>query len=92
MNIISTQFRILWNPYLGLGRCDTRIIPYDCIKWSNTMYLPRDPYLVPKNQSIYSSETKWKYYPILGKHNDWEIMDFIAKGTDEEEYESVQFF
>ena len=32
---------------------------------------------------------KKKYYPILGKHNDRVIMDFIEKFTDEEEYKSV---
>ena len=33
---------------------------------------------------------KCKYYPILGKHNDGVIMDFIDKGTYEEEHESGQ--
>ena len=87
MNIISTQFRILWNPYLGLGRCDTRIIPYDCIKWSNTMYLPRDPYLEQNHQPIYCSVKKCKYDQILGKHNDGIIIFFIDKGKYAEEYE-----
>ena len=55
------------------------------------MYLTRDPSLIPKDLPRYSSATKLKYYPILGKHNDCVKMDFIKKeGIDEEEYESAQ--
>ena len=38
--------------------------------------------LVPKDQPIYSSAIKYKYYPILGKYNDWVIINLIDKGTD----------
>ena len=48
------------------------------------MDLPWDPYIVPKDQPRYYSVTKFKYYPILGQHNDWEITDFIDKGTYKE--------
>ena len=50
------------------------------------MYLPCYTYLVPTYQPRYSLVKKWKYYPILGKHNDWVIIYFIYKVTDEEEY------
>ena len=53
------------------------------------MDLPWDPYLEPRYQTIYSSVTKYKYDPILGKNNDWEMMDFIGKGTYEQLYELV---
>ena len=53
------------------------------------MDLPRYAYILHKDHPIYSSVTKCKYYPILGKHNDRVIIGFIDKGTDEEEYKSV---
>ena len=53
------------------------------------MDLPWDKSLVPKYQPWYYSVTYYKYYLILGKHNDRVIMDFIGKGRDDEEYESV---
>ena len=41
-------------------------------------------YLVPKDYIRYYSATTKKYYPILGKHSDREIMDSNDKVTDEE--------
>ena len=46
------------------------------------MDLPWDPSLVPKYQTIYSAEIECKYYPILGKYNDWYIIYFIDKSVD----------
>ena len=52
------------------------------------MDLTWDPYLEPIHHPRYSSVTKCKYYPILGKHNDGVIMDFIDKGIEKEQFES----
>ena len=60
--------------------------------FSNAMDLPWDPYILPKDHIRYSSVTKWKNYPILGKHIDWVIMGFIEKGTCYDEYESFHIF
>ena len=54
------------------------------------MYLSWDASLVPMDQPRYSLVSNWKYYQILGKHNDMILMDLIDKGTDEEEYDSAQ--
>ena len=54
------------------------------------MGLPWDPYLVQKDKPRYYSVTKLKYYPIIRKRNNWFIMYFIDKETDEKECESVQ--
>ena len=54
------------------------------ILYSDTMGLPWHTSLVPKVQPRYSTVTKFKYYPILGEHNDWVIMNFIKKCIDEE--------
>ena len=89
MNVFLTHYHIQCDPYLGIGRCSIRIISCDFIVCINAMDLPWGPYLVPKDQSRYSSAKKFKYYPILGEHNDWVIMDFIDKFIDEEEYEEV---
>ena len=57
-----------------------------CTEHINSMYLPWDPYLVPNYQLRYSSVTKFKYYPILGKHYNWVIMNFIEKVRDMKQY------
>ena len=66
--------------------CPIRTIPCACIECRNSMDLPWYPYLVPKDQPRYSSVTNLKYYPIWGEYNDWVIMDFIDKGTYEEDH------
>ena len=48
------------------------------------MDLPWYAYIVTKYHTRYSSVTTFKFYPLLGKHSDWFIMDFIDKGTDED--------
>ena len=53
------------------------------------MNSPWYPYIVPKDNPRYYSATKFKYDPIAGKDNDWEIMYFIDKGTHEQEYKEV---
>ena len=35
---------------------------------------------------------KIKYYQILGKHNDWVIMDLLDKGKYEDEYKPAHKF
>ena len=70
VNGILTHYNIIWDPYIGLGIFSIRRIPCDCIDLINSMYLPWDPYIVPKYQPIYYSVKK-ENYPILGKHNDW---------------------
>ena len=74
---ILTHYHKICDLYLGIGRYKIRIIPFACIYFISDMDLPWDPYLVPKDQLKYYSVTKLKYYPILGKHNDQEIMYFI---------------
>ena len=54
------------------------------------MDLPWYPYIIPKNQPRYSSVTKFKYYPILGNHNDCVIMGSVGKVKNEDEYEAFQ--
>ena len=90
MNGILTHCHIICDPYLGIGIYVLNIILCSYLYFRNSMDLPWDPYLVPRDKSRYYSVKKCKYYPILGKHNDWVITDFIEKDTDEEEYESVQ--
>ena len=85
VNNVLTHYNIIWDPYLGIGRCEIKIISYLCIDFINVMDLSWDQYLVPKAQPRYSSVKK-QYYPILGKHNDWVLMDYIDKVTYEEEY------
>ena len=77
VNGILNHYIIRCDPYIGLRRFSIIRIPGACINFRNSMDLTCDPYLVPKDQIIYCSVTKWKYYPILGKQNDWEIMYFI---------------
>ena len=84
-----THYRIRCDPYLGIGIFSMIIIPCTCIYCRNSMDLPWGKSLIPRYHPRYSSVTKFKYYPILWKHNDWLTIDFIEKGTDEEEYESV---
>ena len=36
-------------------------------------------FIVPKDQFVYYSVTKWKYDPILGKKNDWLLMYLSTK-------------
>ena len=78
------KYFIICYPYLGIGIFKIIIIPCSCIDCRNTMDLTWDPYLVPK---YHPNSVKIKYYPILGKYNDWTIMGFIGKVTDEEKYE-----
>ena len=54
------------------------------------MYFPCDKPLVPKDYPRYPSVTKWKYYQILGKHNNRVVINFIDKVAYEEQYKSVQ--
>ena len=54
----------------------------------DTMGLPCDTYILAKDQLIYYSVTKCKYYPILLKNNDRMIMDFIEWVRDEQQYET----
>ena len=58
VNVILTHSHIICDPYLGLGICATKRIPYACIDCINAINLPWDPYLVVKNQPRYSSVTK----------------------------------
>ena len=76
VNEILTHYHIWCDPYIGPGKCAMKIISCACIKYNFLMDLPLDPSLVPKYQPIYYSVTEYKYYPILGKHNDWVIMDW----------------
>ena len=79
VNGILTCDHITCGPYIGLGGFKIRIISCSCIYCINSMHLTWDSYIVLKYQSRYYSVTKCKYYPILGKHNDLLIMDFIYK-------------
>ena len=54
VNRILTQCHILYEPYLGIGIYETRIISCDFIYFRNAMYLTWDTYLVPKEQTRYS--------------------------------------
>ena len=81
VNSILTCYHIRYDPYLGIVRCIIRIITCYCIYFRNAMDLLWDIYTVPKDHSIYYSATKCKYYPIIGKHNNWAIIYFIDKGS-----------
>ena len=74
VNGILTHYHLICYPDIGIGRCSIKIIPCYCIDFRSSMDLPKD-------QPRYTSVTKWKYYSILVKHNDWVIMYFIDKGT-----------
>ena len=76
MNVVLTHYHIQCEPYLGIGWCEIIRIPCAFIDCSNFVDLPWDPSLLSKDQTIYSSVTKFKYYSILGKHNYSEIMEF----------------
>ena len=76
-NGILTHHHIICDPYIDIRRFATRRIPCTFIDFINSMDLPWDPYIVPKDHPRYSSITKYKYDLILGKQNDWEIMYFI---------------
>ena len=56
------------------------------------MDLSWDSFIVPKDKPRYSSVTKYKYHPIVGKHNYRVIMNLVEKVTDKEEYESFHNF
>ena len=47
-------------------------------------------HLFTKGSAYILFSEKFKYYPILGKKNDKVIMDFIYKGKNDEEYESLK--
>ena len=55
VNNVLTHYNIIWDPYLGIGRCEIKIISYLCIDFINVMDLSRDQSLVPKAQPRYSS-------------------------------------
>ena len=57
INGIWTQYHIRCHPYIVIGIIEIRIITCACIYFKNTMDLPWDPYLVSKDQPIYSAET-----------------------------------
>ena len=77
-----TQYQIRCDPNIGIWIFEIRRIHRTCIYLRNAMDLPWDPSLVPKYQTIYSAEIECKYYPILGKYNDWYIIYFIDKSVD----------
>ena len=58
MNCILTHYHILCDPYLGLVICDTIIITYDFIEFSNAMGLPWETYFVPNYHPRFSSVKK----------------------------------
>ena len=78
--------------HLGLGIFAIRRIPYYYLDLRNSMDLPWETSLAPKDQPIYYSVTKYKYDTILRQHNDWVMMYFIYIGIDEEEYETFHTF
>ena len=51
-------YHIICDPYLGLGRFAIIKITCTCIDFRNAMDLPWDTYIVPKDQTRYSSVTK----------------------------------
>ena len=55
VNGIITHYYIRCDPYLGICRYKIRIIICAFIEYINCMYLPRNTYIVPKDQTIYSS-------------------------------------
>ena len=73
-----------FDTYIGILWCEIIRIPYYFIDCRNYIDLTCETSIVTKDQPIYSSVIKYKYYPILGKHNDRVIMDLIDKGTDKE--------
>ena len=58
VNVILTHYHIICYPYIGIGRFPIRIIPCDCIEFSNKMDLLWYPTIVPNNQLRYSSVKK----------------------------------
>ena len=71
MNGTSTQYQISCDPYLGIGKCKIKMTPYDYIGCRNSMDLPWDPYIVPKDQPILFLVKKRKYDQVLGEHKNW---------------------
>ena len=55
VNGILTHHHIICDPYLGLDGYSIRRISCDFIDQRNVIYLPWNPYLVPKDWSRYSS-------------------------------------
>ena len=86
MNGTLTHYHIICNTDIGLGRFSIRIIPCSCVELSYAIDLPCNPYLLPKDYPWFSSVTEFTCYLVIGKHNDWEILYLINKGTYEEEY------
>ena len=84
MNVTLTNYHIICDTYLGFIIYAIIRTPYACIEWINDMYLQWYPYIVPNDQTRYSSVEKWKCYPILGKHDDRVIMYFFNIITYEE--------
>ena len=66
VNGILTNYHLIYDTYLGIGRCSTIRIPYDCIVFRNIIDLTWDQYLEPRDHQRHSSVTKWTFYPILG--------------------------
>ena len=87
VNGILTHYHIHCYPYLVIGGFDLIITPRDCIEWKNTMDLTWHPSLLPMYHPRYYLGTKPKYYPILGKHNDWVMTDLFDKAKYEYEQE-----
>ena len=57
VNVILTHYHIICDPYLGLGIFAIIKMPFACIDLRNSMDLPCDQYLVPKDQPRYYSVT-----------------------------------
>ena len=55
---ILTRYHLIFDPYLGIGRCSIRIIPCCFIECRYDIYLTWNTYISPKYQSRFASETE----------------------------------
>ena len=89
---VLTHYHFRADPKLGQGFVAVHRIPCACVACTAQLDKEWLPGIAAKEQPRYASVKLCKYWPVLGKYNDWVIMSFKDKGTTEEEFESVHRF
>jgi hypothetical protein len=89
-NGVLTHYHFRLDPNLGAGKCAIRRIPCACPACVQTLLLDWDPTItIPKDQPRYQPVKRCHFHDILGKYNNWIIMEFNNKGSPDEDLDDV---
>ena len=89
---LSKHYHLSFDPKLGHVICEICRISCDCVACTSMIYQPWIYGVTFNKKPRYQYVTNFNYWPVLGSHNNWNIIQLSPKSTHFEDFEYIHEF